>query len=144
MSSIITTQLAKNLYKENKLLKNHIVNPENFTEIYDILIRLPKNEINIYDITHSLEVKKNTLIEIKDHINQTGSNILIGNQNNLDIDFLDLTNIYTFTKKAKITTCVGNKFPTSTSFSSTFLCNISIVARAMKFKHIYGYLFNHH
>ena len=143
MSKIITTQLAKGLYKEHALLKNYIVNPQNFTEIYKTLISLPKKEIKIFDITHSLNIENKKLIEIKDHINHTGSNILIGNQKSLNIDFLDLTNIYTFNEGAQITTCVGGRFPTANNFSSPFLCNISIIARAMKFEHIYGYLYNH-
>ena len=143
MSNIITTQLAKCLNKEHKLLKNHIVNPQSFTEIYNTLIILPKNKIKIFDVTSSTELENNQLIKIKDHINQTGSNILIGNQNNLEIDFLDLTNIYTYKEKAEVTTCVGYRFPTTIFFSSTFLCNISIIARAMNFKNIYGYLYNH-
>ena len=40
-------------------------------------------------------------IQIKDHINNTGTNILIGKQKTLNIDFIDLTNLYSYDQKKR-------------------------------------------
>ena len=103
---------------------------------------MPKQEIKIFDLTNCSNYKNNKLINVKDHINQTGSNILIGNQKKIDIDFPDLSNIYTDNGQGIITICCGNQPSNEKTYPSTFLCNISIIAKILNFKYIFGYLYN--
>ena len=55
-----------------------------------------KTKIKIFDITCSQGRKKNTRIEVSDHINKTGENPLLFD---FPIEFIDLTELY---KKNKI------------------------------------------
>ena len=142
MCNIITKQLANTLPQKHGLLNKTILDGENFKLIYKTLQKLPKNEIKIFDITNSPKHNKNELINVKDHINQTGSNILIGNQNKIDIDFPDLSNIYTDKGQGITTICCGHQLLNEKQYPSTFLCNISIIAKILNFKYIFGYLYN--
>ena len=52
-----------------------------------------------------MKIKKNETIQVRDHINSTGTNILIGKQKTLCIDFTDLTNLYAYNQNSVITEC---------------------------------------
>ena len=65
-----------------------------------------KKELIIYDTTKTQE-KKTSQYEVRDHINQAGTNPL---RNIHPIKFLDLTSLYSPKGRGIITTCLGNRF----------------------------------
>ena len=83
--NITTRQLANKLSKDSKLLKQNIVNPKNFNQIYQLLTSNRKNEIYVTDSTSTEKKESGTIIPIKDHINRTGINILRAKQIFLNI-----------------------------------------------------------
>ena len=95
-------------------------------------------------ITEQLAKKlpKENVLQVKDHINKTGSNSLIGKQEFLDIDFIDMTGAYSFDKKAIITVCCGEILNKKYEYPSHFLCHITILAHALKIPTIKGNLYN--
>ena len=78
--NIITEQLANKLPKDSELQKYKIVNPTNFNELYQQLKSNKTNEINIIDLTSTPKEEYGMIISVQDHINRTGTNILIGKQ----------------------------------------------------------------
>ena len=140
--SVITEQLSKKLPKENVLKKQTIVNPANFDSIYKLLDSHNITELNITDATYSKKTAAGKMVQVKDHINKTGSNSLIGKQEFLDIDFIDMTGAYSFEKKAIVTTCCGETLNKTYEYPSHFLCHITILAHALKIPTIKGNLYN--
>ena len=138
----ITTQLSETDF----ILPNSTVyNPQEIQRCFTKLSRADNDnlEITIYDRTQSDGLKNNEIIPIKDHINKTGHNPLIGNQQKLKIDFIDLTNIYSTTRSGVITECFGsNPIGSTAKYPSAYLCNISILARALGFLRIKAFLVN--
>jgi len=100
------------------------------------------SKLNIYDVTETLLQNSGKIFMVNGHINKTGNNILINNQNILNIDFIDLKELYTQNKKGIITTCCGKKLNSKYQYPTHYLCNISILARAMKIKTINAFLYN--
>ena len=96
--SVITEQLSKKLPKENVLQKQPRVNPANFDSIYKLLESHNITELNITDATYSKKIAAGKMVQVQDHINKTGSNSLIGKQEFLDIDFINMTGAYSFEK----------------------------------------------
>ena len=143
MLTILTKDLKKKIEQTHKLNKYRAINPRSFTEIFNVLKKENKKELTIYDITYSKQDLSGEVFQVNDHINQTGTNILIGKQKQTKTDFIDLTNLYKQSEKGIITTCYGSKIKTNAIYPSHFLCNISILAKAMKFKSIYAYLINY-
>jgi len=112
---------------ESETLINHMLN-----------IKKSTNSIEIWDLTKGY--KTGSIIEVSDHINKTGSNPLFDNQHKLGIDFPDLFNLY-LNRNGVVTSCYGNHFKDISEInSSTWLCHISIVARAIGIKNISGKL----
>ena len=140
--SMITEQLSKKLPKENVLQKQTIINPANFDSIYKLLNSHNITELNITDATCSKKIAAGKMVQVKDHINKTGYNSLIGNQELLDIDFIDMTGTYTFEKKAIVTVCCGETLNKTYEYPSHFLCHITILAHALKIPTIKGNLYN--
>ena len=140
--SVITKHLSKKLPKENVLQKHIIVNPANFDSIYKLLYSHNITELNITDATCSKKIAAGKMVQVKDHINKTGYNSLIGNQELLDIDFIDMTGTYTFEKKAIVTVCCGETLNTKYEYPSHFLCHITILAHALKIPTIKANLYN--
>ena len=139
---IITKQLAKKLPKNSKLNKYQIVNPKNFIQLYQLIKRANINEIQITDSTSTSRLSFGTIIEIEDHINRTGTNILIGNQKFLDIDFIDMTNLYKSNQNSVITNCCGETLNIHHEYPSHYICHITTLAHAMNIKIIQGFLYN--
>ena len=113
--------------KEKEFLINHMLNITKSTKT-----------IEIWDVTkgHS----RGTIVEVSDHINKTGSNPLTGNQQKLRIDFPELSNLYQ-NNNGVVTSCLGAYFNDFNIInSSTWLCHISIVGRAVGIKTIKGRL----
>ena len=113
------------------------------TEI-NTLINKKRKEVIIYDITY-IDSKKET-IKVKDHINKTGENPLRGKQQKLQIDFIDITNIYSDKKEGVVTTSLGStkgkKEFKKTKNPSTEMSNIAVLCKALEFKKIEGILIN--
>ena len=142
MLKIITQQLAKILPQNHVLQKNQTIDPTNFNKLNKLLNSIIIKEICVFDATMSMKIKKNEIIQVRDHINSTGTNILIGKQKKLCIDFTDLTNLYEHNQNGVITECYGEILNTEKEFPSHYLCHITTLARAMGFNKITGYLYN--
>ncbi len=140
--SVITEQLSKKLPKENGLQKLTIVNPDNFESIYKLLDSHNITELKITDATSTKKIAAGNTVQVKDHINKTGSSPLIGKQIFLEIDFIDITGAYSFDKNAIITVCCGETLNKQYEYPSHFLCHITILARALKIPIIKGLLYN--
>ena len=137
---IITQQLAEDIPKNHALLANQVVNPQNFEELFQTL-RTVQN-LTVYDITKTKAHPPKSIIKVKDHINRTGENPLISHQKKLNIDFIDITKIYKIEKNAVNTDCCGKKLNKKYTYPSHYLCNISILAKAMGIKKISAFLVN--
>ena len=137
---IITSQLSKTGFT----LPNSIVlNPEDIDSCIAFFQSNRHNEIEVYDLTQIKNRDVKEIIPVRDHINQTGHNPLIGNQQRLGIDFTDLTYIYKEQTNGVVTFCVGDRFDSeSPPFKSAYLCNISILARAFGINTINAFLVN--
>lgn len=142
MLKIITVQLSKFLEKDHILQKYHHVDPTSFNEIYDLFQSESPSSICIYDKTFSNNLKIGQIIPIRDHINNTGENILIGQQKRLNIDFTDATNLYQQKHNGRTTVCCGKTLNIEKKYPSHYICHITILARTMKIKTIDGYLYN--
>ena len=102
------------------------------------------NNIEIYDYTYHPNHVHHDIIKVSDHINKTGYNPLIGNQSKLNKPFVDLSNLYSCTNGV-VTSCIGkyfNNHKTKDLYPSTYLCYISIIARAYNHKPIKAFLIN--
>ena len=147
----------KNIWKKD-VIKNivlfqssrvYIKNPIyiNFKTCKNIFEEINKNifeEINIYDKTYSQSHKEDEIINVGDHINQTGSNPLIGNQHKLKKQFIDISKLYA-SSNGITTTCLGNhyeKHKTLFKYPSTHLSHIAITAKALGKNKINGFLVN--
>ena len=142
MLKIITRQLAKNLPPDHRMQENKVINPTNFKNIYNIFNSTADRELCIFDATITKQIKKNQTIQVRDHINKTGINILIGQQKTLDINFIDLSYLYTYDQNSIITECCGETLNAEKEYPSHYLCHIAILAKTMKFHKITGLLYN--
>jgi hypothetical protein len=142
MLTVITKQLSGLLHKEHKLQKHLSIDPTNFRTMYNLFKTATGEGLCIYDVTISKSLKCGQIVRIKDHINNTGTNILIGLQKTLKIDCIDLTNFYLQDQKGVITVCCGKKLNIEKEYPSHYLCHPATLARAMQFKKITGYLYN--
>ena len=139
---VIITKEAKNTINKNnlKIKEDFVYNKETVNS----LINIKNKKITIYDVTYIKTNKKE--IKVKDHINKTGKNPIIGNQKKLKLDFIDITKIYKNKKEGVVTTSVGRKAfkhnKTKKKNLSTEICNVAILCKALKAKHIEGRLIN--
>ena len=140
--NIITEQLENKLPQNSKLQKYNIVNPTNFNELYQQLKSKKTNEINVIDLTSTPKEDHGMIISVQDHINRTGTNILTRRQKLLDIDFIDMTNLYQTQKNSIITDCCGEILNNKYEYPSHYICHITTLARSMNIKSIYGFLYN--
>ena len=128
---IITKQLIENLSEEHDFKDYKTIDPTNFNEIFDLFNEFKPNALSVLDATMSNQIKKNHTIQVMDHINKTGTNILIGKQKKLGIDFVDLNNLYFHESNSVITKCCGYKLDRNIEYPSYFLCHITVLAKAM-------------
>ena len=98
--------------------------------------------ISIYDITQNEELDFEAIIYVNDHVNCTGKNPLVGRQQKMGIDFVDMTNAYEQKRDGIITHSGGNLLNLQFNFPSHYLAHIIILARTLKFKPIPAYLIN--
>ena len=141
MLKLITQQLAKNLPPDHRMQENKVINPTNFKNIYNLFNSTADRELCIFDATITKQIKKNQTIQVMDHINKTGINILIGQKKKLDINFIDLSYLYTYDQNSIITECCGETLNSEKEYPSHYLCHITTLARAMNYQTIIGYLY---
>ena len=106
--------------------------------------KLLDGPLHIYDITSNPKHKTNETIKVLDHINKTGHNPLIGHQNELTKQFIDISNLYN-TTSGVITHCLGkhfNQHKEKHEYPSTYLCHVSIIAQALGKNDINAFLIN--
>lgn len=140
MIRIFTSELENTNLYSTEITHKIIVNAQENDALINNMLNIKKSTktIEIWDLTKGYE--RGTIIDISDHINKTGSNPLFGNQQKLRIDFPDISNLY-LSEKGVVTSCYGNRFSTVKEInSSTWLCHISIVARAIGIENISGKL----
>ena len=142
MLKIITQQLAEKLAPDHFLLKNQTIDPKDFNKLNNLLNSVTNRKLCVFDATISTKIQKHEIIQLKDHINNTGTNILIGQQKTLGIDFTDMSNLYSHDKNSITTNCCGEILDTKKEFPSHYICHITTLARAKKFKKIFGFLYN--
>ena len=138
----ITKQLSNKLPPKNKLQELTNISHDNFESIYKLIHSKKITELHITDATYSNKIPKGTTVQVKDHINKTGSSILTGRQTLLNIDFIDITEIYSFENDAIITACCGETLNKNLDYPSHFLCHITILAHTLKIPTIKGFLYN--
>ena len=139
---VITEQLSNKLPPENKLQKLTKISQDNFESIYKLIHSKKITELHVTEATYSNKIPKGRTVQVKDHINKTGSSILIGKQALLNIDFINMIETYTFEKNAIITVCCGETLNKNFDYPSHFLCHITILAHALKIPTIKGFLYN--
>ena len=140
MIKIVTTELERTNLISAEFSNKIVVDAQEKEALINHMLNIKKDTqtIEIWDLTKGYD--RGTIIDIADHINKTGSNPLIGNQQKLGIDFLDISNLY-LREQGVVTSCYGNRFSTiHKKNSSTWLCHISIVARAIGIENISGKL----
>ena len=137
---IITQQLADKLPKNHKLLSNLVLNPQDYLTIYPVLKEA--QQLTIYDITTTKEHPVETIINVNDHINRTGNNPLIGRQKELGIDFTNINKLYKSEQYSIKTDCCGKTLNLRYPYPSHYLCNISILAKAIGIPKISAFLVN--
>tara|TARA_B110000438_G_C15813864_1_gene650988 strand:+ start:5 stop:451 length:447 start_codon:yes stop_codon:yes gene_type:complete len=142
--NLITTQLYNALPKKDPLKNIKQVSPESFDTVYNLFKNKNIEEINITDLTSSKLIKEREKVKVRDHINKTGSNLIIGKQTFLKLDFIDLSQIYNYDNKSIVTTCCGKYLDKKFNYPSHYLSNITILAHALKIESINAYLYNLH
>ena len=122
------------IFNDSKIAESIKINPKNIAETIKILKTLKQYPIEVYDITHNPQKPHNEKIIVKDHINQTGNNPLIGIQSQFSEPFIDISNTYS-AHGGTTTVCLGphyDQHKDQYAFPSTYLCYISILAKATK------------
>ena len=72
-----------------------IFDNENFEETKKEILKIKKNQnIEIWGATTSEKHKNKEILLVKDHINFSGYNPLIGKQKKIKTNFPDMTNVY--------------------------------------------------
>ena len=137
---IITQQLANKLPKNHELLSNLELNPQNYLVIHHVLKEA--KQVTIYDLTITKEHPVETIINVNDHINRTGNNPLIGRQKELNIDFTNINKLYKSEQNSIKTDCCGKTLNLRYPYPSHYLCNISILAKAIGIPKISAFLVN--
>ena len=137
---IITQQLADKLPENHELLSNLALNPQDYLEIHTVLKKV--QQLTIYDITITKEHPVETIINVNDHINRTGNNPLISHQKKLGINFININKLYKNEQNSIKTDCCGKTLNLRYPYPSHYLCNISILAKALGVPQISAFLVN--
>jgi hypothetical protein len=119
-----------------------VIDFSNFDKCIEHLSNMTNEPISIYDITENQEFNHEEIIPINDQVNCTGTNPLVGRQQKLGIDFVDMTSIYKYTPEGVVTHSCGEKLNLQFEFPSYYLAHIVILARALRFESIGGWLIN--
>ena len=133
---IIATQELVNI--KNKIKHNIVADINNLGRLKNDLSQIKKTiPIKIYDLG-ILSKQSQEILEVKDHINKTGINPIIGHSK---IEFKDISRLYQ-NKTGIITTCCGKKINLNHKNPSYFLCIFSVLVFYMGFKNISGFIVN--
>ena len=95
-------------------------------------------EIKIYDMG-IVTSPSNKKCEVKDHINKTGQNPIIGNKK---IEFKDISKLYG-SKNGITTTCCGKHLNLNHENPSHYLCFYAILIFYLGFTNIKGFIINY-
>ena len=93
--------------------------------------------IKIYDLG-LIKEEPQKIIEVKDHLNKTGINPIIGSN---EIDFKDISCLYK-SKTGIVTTCCGKELNLNHKNPSHFLCVFSVLVFYLGFTNISGFIIN--
>tara|TARA_Y100001960_G_C14023730_1_gene517238 strand:- start:16 stop:435 length:420 start_codon:yes stop_codon:yes gene_type:complete len=93
--------------------------------------------IKIYDLGF-IKKESQKIIKVKDHLNKTGINPIIGSD---EIDFKDIGCLYK-NKTGIITTCCGKDLNLNHKNPSHFLCIFSVLVFYLGFTNISGFIIN--
>ena len=133
---IIATQELVNMKKQ--INYNIIADINNIEKLKNDLSQINKNTpIKIYDLG-ILSKQSQEISEVKDHINKTGINPIIGHSK---IEFKDISKAYK-SKTGIITTCCGKRLNLNYKNPSYFLCVFSVLVFYLGFKDISGFIVN--
>ena len=122
-----------------------IFDNESFEKTKKEIIKIKKNQIiEIWGATATEKYKNKEILQVKDHINFSGYNPLIGKQKNIKTNFPDMTNIYEQHKNAIVTTSRGKYFLQEEiyEYPTQYFCYFAIIARSLGIKKITGFLIN--
>ena len=97
-----------------------------------------KEEIIIYDLG-IVKNSSNKVCEVRDHINKTGQNPIIGNKK---IEFKDISKLYG-SKNGITTTCCGKDLNLNHENPSHYLCFYAILIFYLGFTNIKGFIINY-
>ena len=90
---IINNKARKSFINEKKETeKVYVTDFSNYKTIEKLLRENQTKSLEIYDITSPK--LNNSVLPVNDHINRIGHNPFIGNQQNYNIDFINIENIY--------------------------------------------------
>ena len=109
---------------QNSLIKNNIKD---------------KKLVIVFDITYSSKHKQGHKFYVKDHINKTGQNPIIGNKK---IEFKDISKLYG-SKNGITTTCCGKDLYLNHENPSHYLCFYAILIFYLGFTNIKGFIINY-
>ncbi len=134
---IIITQEIINAKKE--ISHDIVADIHNIKKLKKDLSLIKKNTpIKIYDLGF-FEKGSQKIIEVKDHLNKTGINPIIGSD---EIDFKDIASLYK-SKTGVVTTCCGKILNLNYKNPSHFLCVFSVLVFYLGFNNISGFIINY-
>ena len=133
---IIITQEVFNLKKETP--HDIVADINNLEKLKTELSQIKKNTpIEIYDLGVTKKAQQESL-KVKDHINKTGINPIIGSDK---IEFKDISKLYK-NKTGIVTTCCGKNLNLKHKNPSHFLCVFSVLVFYLGFTNISGLIIN--
>ncbi|MDB3868693.1 hypothetical protein N9263_01370 [Candidatus Marinimicrobia bacterium] len=137
--TIISKELSSSGLVHPDGLVMNFSNPDQCIEILD---GMNKDSLEIYDITENIKLNHEESIFIKDQVNCTGSNPLVGRQEKMGIDFIDMSNVFVPAPRGVVTHSCGAQLSLEFEFPSHYFAHIVIIARAFNFERIAGRLIN--
>jgi len=132
---IITKEALREKKKRTYDIVADIKNLEKLKKEVSLIKR--DTPIKIYDLGF-VEKKSQEIIEVKDHLNKTGKNPIIGSD---EIEFKDISLLYK-SKTGIVTTCCGKNLNLNHKNPSHFLCVFSVLVFYLGFSNISGFLIN--
>ena len=135
--------ITKELYTANpETTSDYIVDLKETKAMINFFNKNRNQKIKIYDLTTSKNLKENEVVSVKDHINKSGVNPVIGNKELSLKGFKDISNIY-LSKEGVITTCCGKNLNKNLKYPSHYLCIYTILLYYIGYQKIEAYLVNY-
>ena len=142
--SIVTKELFNNQYEFDFGSSLTVMATQDHKKNIKTIANLKNKEIYIYDTTKTDNHENNAVLNVKDHINMTGHNPLIGNQHLIDSPFVDISEIYAV-QRGVVTECLGLAFESKHEhfkYPSRHLCYFSILCAALGISQVSARLIN--